>query len=120
MAKKIGIILIAFLTYYFASEHFEKIMLFIDRAFHYKLFSYFITYVIIGFPIFIGTYLVNDDRRILRNMGLSKNIFHAIIIASIFSFPMFVGGAVFNKVSDHISIPDLLAKTLFEIGRAHV
>jgi len=113
MARNISIILIAFLTYYFAFENFEKIMLFIDRVFNYRLLSYFITYIIIGLPIFIGTYFVNDDHRIFKNLGLLQNIYHGIIIAVIFSFPMFIGGFIFNKVSDNIIIPNLIAKTVF-------
>jgi uncharacterized protein len=112
-ARNIIITLIFFFIYFIAFEYFEKIMLFIDRGLNFRLLSYFFTYIIIGLPIFIGTYFVNDNNRIFKNLGLLQNILHGIVLASIFSFPMFIGGFIFYKISDNISIPNLIAKTIF-------
>ena len=113
MARNISNTFIAFLIYYAAFEQFEGIMLFIDKVFNYKLLSYLITYLIVGIPIFAGTYFINDSKRILKNLGLSQNILHGIILASIFSFPMFIGGFTLGTVGVDISIPNLIAKTIF-------
>lgn len=111
--KNIIITLICFLIYYIALENFAKIILPIDRVFNYRLLSCFITYIIIGLPIFIGTYLINDSYKIFNYLGLSKNILHGLLLASIFSLPMFFGGFLFYKFNTEIFIPQLIASTIF-------
>ena len=111
--RNIIITLICFLVYYFAAENFEKIMLLIDRVFNYKLLSYFITYIIIGIPIFLGTYIINNNYKVFDNLGLSKNILQGLITAIIFTLPMFIGCLIFYKFDTEIFIPNLIKTTIF-------
>ncbi|MEI7463476.1 MAG: CPBP family intramembrane glutamic endopeptidase [Candidatus Taylorbacteria bacterium] len=111
--RNILITLICFLVYYIASENFGVILQNIDVLFHFRLFSYFITYILIGIPIFIGTYLINNNYDIFNNLGLSKNILRGLILAIIFTLPMFIGGLVFYKFNTDISISKLIAGTIF-------
>jgi len=88
-------------------------MLLIDRVFNYKLLSYFITYIIIGIPIFLGTYIINNNYKVFDNLGLSKNILQGLITAIIFTLPMFIGCLIFYKFDTEIFIPNLIKTTIF-------
>ncbi|MEI7492164.1 MAG: CPBP family intramembrane glutamic endopeptidase [Bacteroidota bacterium] len=85
----------------------------IDVLFNYRLFSYFITYIFIGVPLFIGTYFINNNYNILNNLGLSKNILRGLVLAIIFTLPMFIGGHIFYKFNQEIIISKLIAGTIF-------
>jgi membrane protease YdiL (CAAX protease family) len=85
----------------------------IDRFINYRLFSYFITYIIIGVPIFFGTYLINNNYKVFNNLGLSKNILRGLILSIIFTLPMFIGGLIFYKFNKEIIISNLIAGTIF-------
>ena len=111
--RNIIITLICFLLYTIAFENFEKIMQLIDKAFNYRILSYFITYIIIGVPIFLGTYIINNSYKVFNNLGLSKNILQGLILAIIFTLPMFIGGLIFYKFNTKITIPNLIAGTIF-------
>ena len=111
--RNIIITLICFLAYYIAFENFAKIMQLINRFLNYRLLSYFITYIIIGVPIFLGTYLINSNYKVFNNLGISKNILRGLILAIIFALPMFIGGLIFYKFNTEIIIPKLIAGTIF-------
>jgi membrane protease YdiL (CAAX protease family) len=110
--RNIIITLICFLGYYFALENFEKVMLLIDRFFNYRLLSSFITYIIIGIPIFLGTFFINKNFNIFNSLGLSKNILKGLLLAMIFTLPMFIGGLIFYKFNTEISLANLIASTI--------
>ena len=107
------ITLICFLVYYMAMEYFKEIMQVIDRLFNYRLLSYFITYVIMGVPIFLGTYFIHNSSKIFDHLGLSKSILSGLILALIFVVPMFIGGFIFYPFNSNITIPNLIAGTIF-------
>ena len=101
--KNIIITLFCFLVYYIAFENFARIMQLIDKFFNYRLLSYFITYIIIGVPIFTGTCVINNNYKVFNNLGLSKNILQGLIFATIFTIPMFIGGFIFYKFNTLVS-----------------
>ncbi|MET0391731.1 MAG: CPBP family intramembrane glutamic endopeptidase [Chitinophagaceae bacterium] len=111
--RTLAITVICFLLYYIAFEKFEPIMLLADRVVHYRLLSYFITYWVIGIPIFIGTLLINENHRVFRKLGLGANPLTALLLAAVFALPMFIGGLIFYPISSSLSFPNLVAGTLF-------
>jgi uncharacterized protein len=111
--RNILITLIGFLFYYLAAENFRKIMNLAAEILYYKLFSYFITYVIIGIPIFLGTCLIHKNFKIFYHLGLSINFLRGLQFAILFSLPMFLGGLLFYKFNTQISLPNLVAGTIF-------
>jgi len=111
--KNIIITLICFLVYYIAFENFGKIMQFINSVFNYRLLSFFITYIIIGFPLFLGTFFINNNYKVFDNLGLSKNILQGPVTAIIFTLPMFIGGLIFYRFNTEIIIPNLIISTIF-------
>ncbi|MEZ5017075.1 MAG: CPBP family intramembrane glutamic endopeptidase [Flavipsychrobacter sp.] len=110
---KILIIIVCFLLYYAGSTQFKLTMGAIDEYIHYGLLSYFITYVLIGIPIFVGAYLVNISGNAFSNLGLRSNIVTALIATLIFTAPMFIGGLLFYPIGTVTSVPNLIAKTFF-------
>ena len=111
--RNIIITLTCFGAYYIAFENFGEIMHIIDIILYYRPLSYFITYITIGIPIFLGTYLINSNYKIFNNLGLSKNILPGLILATLFALPMFIGGLISYKFNTEISIPNLIAGTIF-------
>jgi membrane protease YdiL (CAAX protease family) len=111
-ARVLITVALCFIAYSIAFVYFENIMLLIDKVIHYRLLSYFVTFSLIGIPVFAGTFFVNDDHKIAKNLGLGGNVLRALLIAAIFSLPMFIGGLIFNRLNPHILIPNLIAKTI--------
>ncbi|CAI2768715.1 CPBP family intramembrane glutamic endopeptidase [Flavobacterium collinsii] len=111
--KTILIIIICFLSYYIAFDNFERLMSLIDEILNNGLFSYFVTYLVIGLPIFFGVFIVNTDHKILSNLGLLANDLHGVFLATIFSLPMFIGGFLFNKLNNDINLSNLITATIF-------
>lgn len=75
------------------------------------LASYILTYLIIGIPIFLCTYLINSEN-IFSALGLSGSISKALIIAFIFSLPMLAGGLMLNGIASDLNWRNLVAGTI--------
>jgi len=111
---KNGILIVSgFAFYYWGFSYFEPIMLYIDLLVQYKLGSYFLTYILIGIPAFVATCLVNRELNFLKYLGLQSNIVAGLIAGTVFSLPMFAGGLLQSELATDISIPNLIAKTIF-------
>lgn len=111
--RNIVLIVFGFALYYLGFKNFEALMLFIDKAIHYSLASYFLTYIILGIPLFSVTCLINKDFNFIRHLGLHSGILKGLGIGVIFALPMFIGSAIQYKLAKNISIPNMLTKTLF-------
>lgn len=107
------LIVLGFALYYWCFNYFETVMLYVDRLVQYKLGSYFLTYVIIGIPVFIVTSLVNREFNFLKGLGLRSNAIAGLIGGVVFSLPMFIGGLLQSKLATGINVPNLIAKTIF-------
>ena len=105
------IVVAGFAIYYFLFQNFGSIKVALDKFTHRGLISYLITYLIIGIPVFIATYIINR-RSIFESLGLSKNIWTGIWTSAIFTIPMFVGGLIFFKLRQEIELENLLAGTV--------
>lgn len=107
------VVIVGFLMYYIASKYFKVTMHAINGYVGVGLLSYFITYVLVGLPILIATYIVNAKTNIFRTLGLGANAIKALIVALVITLPMFAGGAILYKLQEVQSIPQLIAKTIF-------
>ena len=94
------------------NQYFQAIKTSLDRVTHFDLLSYFLTYLIIGGPIFIGTYLINKNINIWEDLGLIHNLFKSFGPALLFSSPMLLGGFIFFKINIDVNIQNLLAGTI--------
>lgn len=106
------IITIGFSLYLFLKQYFQPIKTWLDTITHFGLFSYFLTYMIIGIPIFIGTYLINFNKNIWKDLGLSSNIIKPFGYALLFSLPMLLGGFLFFKLNTELNIQNILAGSI--------
>jgi hypothetical protein len=110
--KSIIFTLLFFAVYLILKEYFSQIKGWLDDFTQNGLSSYILTYLIIGIPIYIGTYLINPKISIFKNLGLEHNPTKPFMIALLFSLPMFLGGLAFFKFNQEISIPNLIAGTI--------
>ena len=105
-------VLLSFAAYYLLFLNFKPIKIKLDKFTHQGLFSYILTYLIIGIPIFIGTFLIDKSKNIFKSLGLSSNIFTAVWTSLLFTIPMFISGLIFFKFNQNIDIESLIAGTL--------
>lgn len=111
--KIVLIVTVSFLLYYAGSRHFSAIMKYLNSLIHYGLLSYLMTYLLIGIPIFAGTMLVCRTGNVLKGLGLNKGLLPGLLLAILFTSPMWLGGWIFNGVKEELSIPNLIAGTIF-------
>ncbi|MEZ0452835.1 CPBP family intramembrane glutamic endopeptidase [Sphingobacterium thalpophilum] len=106
------IVFLSFLAYYLLFKSFQPIKSSLDRITHQGLASYILTYLIVGIPIFTGTFLLDRKTGILGSLGLSKNIFSGLWRAVVFTLPMFFGGLICFKFNTAVEPENLIAGTL--------
>lgn len=106
------IVILSFCAYYLLFLHFQTIKSALDMVTRQGLTSYILTYLLIGIPIFWGTFLIEKRTSILKSLGLSKNILTGFWTSILFSLPMFVGGLLLFNVSPEIELEKLVARTL--------
>jgi membrane protease YdiL (CAAX protease family) len=67
---------------------------------------------LIGIPIFVGTYFINPQVNVFKNLGLSHQLLAPIILAFLFTLPMLLGGFIFYDISSNISMQNILAGSI--------
>ncbi|MEZ5039792.1 MAG: CPBP family intramembrane glutamic endopeptidase [Saprospiraceae bacterium] len=115
MNKTWRIILIVFLSffaYHYFRQFFGPIKGALDNITHFGLLSYLLTYLLIGLPIFIGTYFINREKNILKSLGLTNKVAKAFLFALLFTLPMLIGGAAFFTFHTHLKIENLIAGSI--------
>ncbi len=110
--KTVLIVLVCFGLYHFLFLNFKPVKLGLDKITHQGLVSYILTYLIIGLPIFAGTWLINRPEGILKSLGLSAGLLSAAVYSLLFTLPMFIGGLLFFRFSGQIEVQNLMAGTL--------
>ncbi|MEZ4829951.1 MAG: CPBP family intramembrane glutamic endopeptidase [Bacteroidia bacterium] len=101
-----------FLLYYIAFQNFEAIMEWMDLWVNQRLVSYILTYILLGVPLFVATGFVNVSPAIYNYLGLRADMPKALIAALVFAIPMMIGGLAEFGISQTISWPNLIAKTI--------
>ena len=111
--KTILLVFLSFAAYYFLFINFKPtIKIWLDSLTNQGLTSYILTYLIIGTPIFLGTYLIDRNTNIFKSLGLSSSILPPIWTSLLFALPMFIGGLLFFKFNEQIEIENLIAGTI--------
>lgn len=106
------LVLLSFAAYYVLFLNFKSIKSGLDKVSQQGLTSYILTYLILGIPIFLGTFLIDRKTNVLESLGLSKNILKGLWTSMIFTLPMFVGGLLFFEFNHVIKFENLIAGTL--------
>lgn len=122
MNKSIKVILICLVSFgiYFLIDElfFERLRSIIYGGIGQIGISHILTYLIVGIPIFLGTLALGKLNKFFFNLGLDKNIFKGILIALLFTLPMFIGFGLtftFNKsLNFNYLLIGVLAAAFFE------
>lgn len=110
--KIILLVFLSFVAYYILFLYFEPIKVTLDKITKQGLISYILTYLIIGIPIFIGTFLIDKTTSIFKSLGIASGILTALWTSLLFTLPMFIGGLLFFKFNRQIDIENLIAGTI--------
>jgi membrane protease YdiL (CAAX protease family) len=103
---------ICFASYLILMQYFQIFKERLDEFTQNGLVSYILTYFVFGIPIFLGTYLINPKISVVRSLGLLHNPLKPLLIAIMFSLPMFIGGLLFFEINSAISIPNMIAGSI--------
>lgn len=106
------LIALSFITYYISFLNFQTLKNKLDKVTQQGLTSYILTYILIGIPIFIGTFLIDKKTTVAQSLGLSKNFLTGFWVSILFTLPMFLGGLIFFKFNLNIEPQNLIAGTL--------
>jgi len=110
--KTILLIVVSFAIHYLLLKNFKNIKIFLDNYTHQGLLSYILAYLLVGIPIFIGTFLINENKNITEPLGISSSLYSGIQRAIIFTIPMFVGGLLCFTFQRELDWQQLIAGTL--------
>lgn len=91
--------------YYIGSKNFKTMYQGINSVLHNGLWSYLVSYLLIGIPIFAGTILVGGRRQFLSSLGLNGGVIKGLLIAILFVLPMLIGSAVIGTITTDTSYP---------------
>jgi membrane protease YdiL (CAAX protease family) len=105
-------VIICFSIYLFFKQYFAIIKTFLDGITHWGLLSYTLTYLVLGLPIYIGTYFINNNSNILIELGLLHGLVKSFALALLFALPMLLGGALFFDFNPDISWDNLIAGSI--------
>ena len=111
--KIVIIVIISFITYSVLGRFSGTIFSTIERFLSFHIISYFLTYILIGIPIFLGTMLIHKDFDIFRHLGFKANPFIPLAAAILFTLPMFLGGFLYFSFNDQTTFSGLLKLTIF-------
>lgn len=106
------LVILSFIIYYLLFQNFDTIKISLDKITHQGLISYVLSYLIVGIPIFVGTYFIDGKTNVFISLGLSGKIFQSLWKSILFVIPMFVGYLFFFKINYNIEIESLIAGTI--------
>ena len=106
------IVVVSFLAYYVIFEYFARIFSAIDALVNFRIFSYILTYIITGIPLFAATAIIHKDVKILRYLGLNGSFLKGFLLAVMFTIPMFIGGIIFFPINYKMSLPEVIRLTI--------
>jgi membrane protease YdiL (CAAX protease family) len=96
--------LLVFFSMFFAADKllFSRIYHFIEGSIQTYPLSFFITYLLVGLPVLFFVFF-SSNRRLLTPLGLRKNALKGVLVALVFSIPMFIGYGVMSGFSININ-----------------
>jgi len=112
--KFIIITVFGFLLYAFLStKYFSILNTEIDNIIHFRIFSYLLTYLILGVPIFIALFILQPSSNILESLGINKNLIRGIVVAFLFALPMLIGYSIFFNLNTELTLEKVFIGSVF-------
>jgi membrane protease YdiL (CAAX protease family) len=107
--KVVLITLVGFCTFYLLQETcFLNLRLALSTFIPNKGLSQFITYIIIGVPIFIGLAFLHPLKKIPEALGLNRSVKLALAFALICTLPMLLGYAFSFSFNKEITVTEII------------
>ena len=93
--KVILITLVSFGAYFLLSElYFSTTRTWLNESLGQISISHFLTYLLVGIPIFLGTLVMHKGKIFAESLGLDQSIFRGFLFALLCTAPMFIGFAI--------------------------
>ena len=117
--KVIWATIISFAVYFIVNEQlFGTLSVNINRIVNQQGVSHILAYIIVGIPIFAGLAFIHGPNRVAHSIGINHSFLKGMIVALLFTLPMFLGYAVlfeFNKTMTLTGVMSgVVAAGLFE------
>ncbi len=119
-SKTVLITLLSFGIYFLIDETYFRVIRNWFNEFANQLgISHIIAYIIVGFPIFLGTIILHKKDKFFHSLGLDKSLFfNGVIFSLLCTLPMFLGYAVLFEFNTEFSLNSFLitviAAAIFE------
>ena len=110
--RVITVVIVSFLAYYLLYANFKAIKVALDQLTQQGLLSYVLTYILIGIPIFIGTYSIDKTSPIVKSLGLHASLLTALWTSTVFCLPMWIGSLFYFELNQAIDMQQLIAGTI--------
>jgi len=111
--RTFAVVVLSFAAYYFLNEYFGEILKSIHHSIRIPLLSYFLTYFIVGLPVFIGTVIIHKSFAVFSYLGIGKGFIKGIFIAFLFTLPMLIGGLVSFPFAGGVTFDRIIKASLF-------
>lgn len=106
------LVCLSFAAYCFLFINIKPIKEGLDSITRNGLLSYTLAYLVVGIPIFVGTFAIDRKTSIFKSLGLSSNAWVAMWVSVLFTLPMFVGSLLFFKFNGQVDAKNLVAGTI--------
>ncbi len=103
--KVVLVITLTFAAYFGLQKiFFGDVRSWLDGYIHFIGLSHFLTYMIVGLPLFVGLGFLHGVRKIPEALGLDKSIKKALLFTLLCTSPMLIGYAVLFDFDTEITI----------------
>ena len=112
--KVILYVIVAFTIYYVINEvFFNTLQIYFRKLIPGVIAPFILSYLLVGLPLLIATWLINRRRNILRDLGLMANPWIGLVFGVICTLPMFIGYAwMAGGLAGGLSVAVLLCDNL--------
>ena len=113
-AKIIVCVIVAFAIYYvMAKLFFHTLELYIFAMIPNRIAAFVVAYLLVGLPLFVATWLINQRKNIFQDLGLMGNPWIGLLFSVICTFPMFAGYAYMaGGLAGGLSVTTLVTNNL--------
>jgi len=78
-----------------------------------RVIGYFLSYVIVGLPMFLGLFITHKPNEIPESLGLKYGFLQGSLLAFIVTLPMLTGYSIFLNFNKEISVNGIVIGCLF-------
>ncbi len=107
--KVLSITSLCFLAYYLFSDFvFTELRSFLTPILSSRGIAHNLAYIIVGFPLFIGVFILHGRKEFWTSLGISTGFITALVMALICTSPMLIGYAIVFPFNTDIDLNKIL------------